>query len=270
MAASNHGRAGSVADHQHLVRNPARAKLGDGRGKRLEALFHHDPAEEHDQQLVVGNAVRAPPLGVAPPGVELVAVDSAGPQGDVLAHALGAQDGGGQFGGRDDRVAASVETAQHRPDDRLEPVKPVILQIGLEAGVDRGHHRHAVGPRPGHGAMGDDVGAGDVDDIGAERLEVGLRSAGEARRDSIFPSPRDREARHVDQVAGRRKGGVLAHRRIDAHLGAAAEQIADQPVQRLVGAVADIIVIAGEQGNAKVGRLHGGPAITGARPKSKA
>ena len=50
-------------------------------------------------------------------------------------------------------------------------------------------------------------------------------------------------------VAG--KAGMLDRRRIDPYLHALAQQIADQPVKRLVGSVADIIVIAGEEGDAE-------------------
>ena len=50
-------------------------------------------------------------------------------------------------------------------------------------------------------------------------------------------------------------------RRIDADLGALAEQIPDQPVERLVGAVADIIIVAREQGDAELFGLHGGTPL---------
>ena len=57
-------------------------------------------------------------------------------------------------------------------------------------------------------------------------------------------------------VAG--KAGLFDRRRIDPDLDALAQQIADQAVERLVGPVAHIIVIARKQGDAEVGRLHGG------------
>jgi len=44
--------------------------------------------------------------------------------------------------------------------------------------------------------------------------------------------------------------------RIDAHLYPLPQQITDQPVERLVGAVADVIVIAREEGDAEVVRFH--------------
>ena len=49
----------------------------DGIGKHVEALFHHDPAKEGDDQFVVGDAERPPPCQVAPAGIELLAVDAA-------------------------------------------------------------------------------------------------------------------------------------------------------------------------------------------------
>ena len=51
---------------------------------------------------------------------------------------------------------------------------------------------------------------------------------------------------------------ILDRRRIDAHLHALPQQIFDEAVERLVGAVAHVIVIARKQGHADVGRLHGG------------
>ena len=74
---------------------------------------------------------------------------------------------------------------------------------------------------------------------------------------SIFRSSRDRYRRNPDQIAGRRKGRMRNRRRIDSHVHALAQQIADQPVERLVGAVAHIIVIARKQGDAEIARLHG-------------
>jgi hypothetical protein len=60
----------------------------------------------------------------------------------------------------------------------------------------------------------------------------------------------------VDYFSGRRKGGMFDRRGINADMHALAKQILDQPVQRLVGAVPDIIVIARKEGHAEVARLH--------------
>jgi hypothetical protein len=49
---------------------------------------------------------------------------------------------------------------------------------------------------------------------------------------------------------------MFDRRGINADMHALAKQILDQPVQRLVGAVPDIIVIARKEGHAEVARLH--------------
>src|SRR5690349_24594426 len=50
---------------------------------------------------------------------------------------------------------------------------------------------------------------------------------------------------------------MFNRRRIDADMGALPQQKADKPVQRLVGAVANIIIVAREQGDAELFGLHG-------------
>ena len=52
------------------------------------------------------------------------------------------------------------------------------------------------------------------------------------------------------------KGRLFHGRRIDPDLDVLAQQIADQPVERLVRPVADVVVIAREQGDAKIARFH--------------
>ena len=48
----------AFADHQHAVLEPALGEGVDRVGKDVEALFHHDPAEEGDDHFVVGDADR--------------------------------------------------------------------------------------------------------------------------------------------------------------------------------------------------------------------
>ncbi len=62
---------------------------------------------------------------------------------------------------------------------------------------------------------------------------------------------------HGDELAGRLERRIVDRRGVDPDLHALAQQIFDQPVERLVGAVADIIVIARKQGDAEVAWLHG-------------
>ena len=60
----------------------------------------------------------------------------------------------------------------------------------------------------------------------------------------------------ADHFAVGLEGRALDGGRIDANRRALAQQIVDQPVQRLIGAVPDIIVIAAEQGDAELGNIH--------------
>jgi len=80
-----------------------------------------------------------------------------------------------------------------------------------------------------------------------------------ARRGShgpIFRPSGNGDGGKVDQIPGRRESGRLGDRRIDPHRRALAQQIAGEPVQRLVRPVADIIVIAAEKGDAEVRHVH--------------
>ena len=180
-------RAGPSPITSTLSLTPCARRRVDRVGEHVEALFQHQPAEEGDDHVIVGDAVRGAKVGAAPVGIELRAVDAARPDRDVAVHALGAQDGGGRFGGRDERVAAAVEAAQDRAHGRLEPLEVIICEIGVEARVDRGDDRDVARPRPADRAVRDDVGAGDVDDVGGEGGEVaahadaGCAAAGDIR-----------------------------------------------------------------------------------------
>ena len=207
------------------------------------------------------------------PGLNCVAVDAAGPDRDVAVHALGAQHRGEGFGRNQQRVAAAVEAAHDRADQRLEHLQMIISEIGVEPGVDRSDDRDVARPRPADRAVGDDVGAGDMDDVGRELGKV----AADARGSSAIGMRYSRRVGMendgtwtISPVA--RKGGVFDRRGINADLRALAQQIADQPVERLVGAVEDIIVIAREEGDAKVAGLHRSGPYRGAgeRPNGRA
>ena len=87
--------------------------------------------------------------------------------------------------------------------------------------------------------------------VGAKSRTSSRTDAGKADRDPIFASPRNADRGHRDEIAGGREGRILHRRRIDAHRRAAAQQMADEAIERAVGAVADAIVIAREQGDAQ-------------------
>ena len=138
------------------------------------------------------------------------------PDRNVVVHPLGAQDRGRGFGRHDDRVAAPIEAAHDRAGDRLQPLQIVILKIGVEARVDRGDDRNALLPRPADRAVGDDVRAGDMDDIGVNSARSRRTLAGSAEAAADIPAAPGCRGRHADQVAGRREGRALDRRRIDA------------------------------------------------------
>ena len=50
---------------------------------------------------------------------------------------------------------------------------------------------------------------------------------------------------------------MLDRRRINTHLRTLTEQVPDQAIQRLVRTITMVIVIAREEGDAEVTRLHG-------------
>src|SRR5206468_2394864 len=115
----------------------------------VQALFHHDAAEERDDHFIVGNPERAAPCHVAAIRVELLAVDAARPDGNVAVHALRTEDECGGLRGRHDDFAATIETAHDMASDRFERLQMVISEIGVKAGVHRGDSGDLVPPRPG-------------------------------------------------------------------------------------------------------------------------
>ena len=250
---------GAIADHQHLVGGTRFAQAGDGLGKDIEALFHHQPSEEDDGDVVVREAETAAPFGIAPRGGEDRAVHPPAPQPDAGVHPHRQQLVDHRLRGRDQRVAAVVEALEALDDQRLEEGHIVIARIGLEAGVDAGEHRQAPRTRPAQRGVGGRIGGGQVDDIGREGLQIALHRRAEVSRHAIFAPAlhRHRHIGHADKIAGGREIGFVDLGRIDAHLRPARQQRADEAVQRLVGPVAGVVVVAAEQGNAKVGYVHG-------------
>jgi len=234
--------------------------------KDVEALFHDQPADEADRRHVVFQAEAAPPFEVAPAGVENLPVDAARPDPDVVVHPLVAEQLRHRIGGREDRVAAAVEPAHRGEQNRLQERHSVIARVGFEPGVDRGDHRQVPFVRERDRAMAGDVGAGDVQDVGLERLQIPAHPRRDPQAELILGTAGNRQSGDVDEVAPGLEGGLLHRRRIDAHRRALAQQIVGEPVQRLVGPVADIIVIAAEDGDAKVGDLHEGAGIGRPRP----
>ena len=265
---SNHGRAGPspMTSTRCLTPRSASASIASANTSRPFSITSRPRKATTSSSSAMPSA--AAPIHVAAAGIELLAVDAARPDRDVAVHALGAQHRGGRFGGRDDRVAAAVEAPHDRAHRRLEPLEMVISEIGLEAGVDRGDGRRCLRRRAQLTARWATMsGLAIWTMLGAKsarsrRTRAGqCAAAGDIRRGRGIGTDGTLTRSPVGSNAG-----FVDRRRIDADLRALAQQIADQPVERLVGAVADIIVIAREQGDAKVARLHR-PALSGGAGK---
>src|SRR3546814_15369973 len=133
--------------------------------------------------------------------------------------------------------------------DTLFPYTP-----RFRSGDDRS--LEAVGERDG--AVAEDFGAGDMEDVGCEGLDVPLDAWRDHQRRAIFAAPGNREGGPAADVADRRTGRLGAGGRVDAQLGALLHQIADEAVQRLVGLVPDVIAVAAEHRDAGTGQVHRG------------
>jgi hypothetical protein len=96
-----------------------------------------------------------------------------------------------------------------------------------------------------------------MDEVRRERIQIATDRSRQPARHLVFAaSRRQRQRRHRHQIAGRRKGRFGVGRRIDTHGHALRQQMADEQIQSLVRAIADIIIIAAEHGNAQIGGVH--------------
>ncbi len=206
------------------------------------------------------------PGGIAAARVELDAVDAPAPDAHLGVHARTPQPGRRRQGGDQHLVAAAVELQEPLLHHRLQEAQAVVGQIGLEAGVQAGHHGAVHAPGQPLGLEADDVGRRHMHDVGREVLDVASERGGHAEAEAVFRAAgqghrRDRrQPLHLGRF--RRRGGVDAHLRM-----AILAQMADQPAQRLGGAVAGVVEVAREQGDAQGTGRQGGLRI-GSRPGS--
>jgi len=61
-----------------------------------------------------------------------------------------------------------IEPPHQDTDERLQIFEMIISEISVEARVDRCNRRDSAPSRPAYRAMTDDIGCGDVDDVGLE------------------------------------------------------------------------------------------------------
>src|SRR3546814_1057005 len=104
--------------------------------------------------------------------------------------------------------------------------------------------------------MAEHFGARNVEDVRPKGAYVPLHRGRNHDRSMIFGSARVRDGGDADELAIGREGGLVDGLLIDAERGDLAEEIFNQTVERLVCSIADIVLVAAEEGNAKVGRVH--------------
>ncbi len=76
---------GTVADDQGTDRRVRRLRRVYGAGEGVDAFFKDQPSDEGDDDIVVAEALRAPPAHVAPARIEQRLIDAARPQANVGA-----------------------------------------------------------------------------------------------------------------------------------------------------------------------------------------
>src|SRR3546814_10591655 len=79
-----------------------------------------------DRRHVVVDAEAPPPGEIALAGIEYLSIDAAGPDADVVVHPLLAEQLGHRIGGREDGVAAAIETPEGGLDERFQEGEAVI------------------------------------------------------------------------------------------------------------------------------------------------
>ena len=173
-------------------------------------------------------------------------------------HLLRLQFGDLALRGRDQRIAAAIEAPQDPLDRGLEEAEPIIARVGLEPRVDRCQHRQIALARPFERPMCHRIGRGQMQHIGCEFRQVRAHLGVDPQGQAIFAAALHRHAGigHIDEIARRREVGFGHHRGIDAQRRALAQQIVSQPVERLVGPVAGIIVVPAEKRDAEIGHIH--------------
>ena len=122
-----------------------------------------------------------------------------------------------------------------------------MFKIGLEARVQAGDDRNAKALGEGLRARPEDVGRGDMDQIGSEARDVLANLPRQPGGEPELASHRQCYRGHRDQVAGGLERRRVGHWRVDAELVALLQAAADQAIERLVGAFPDVIVIAGDE-----------------------
>src|SRR3546814_21191518 len=98
--------------------------------------------------------------------------------------------------------------------------------------MDGGDRRDVVALRPRPRPVPDDVGRGDMHDIGAEGGYVLPDGAGQAHAHAIFAAPRPRKCWNADALAHRPERGALHGGRLDAPRHTSVHPNTDKTIER--------------------------------------
>ena len=107
---------------------------------------------------------------------------------------------------------------------------------------------------PSQGAVTQDVGRGDVDEVRPERLDPGALLAREASRDAVFRASWRGDGRNSEKLPRLLHRWRVGRRTDDEHLVAFANEKADEPPERPGDAVFDVDVVARKESDAERAR----------------
>ncbi len=114
------------------------------------------------------------------------------------------------------------------------------------------HHRNLHGAGEALGLEPQQIGGGQVEEVGGEVDHVLAGGRGQAEGEAIFRPARQAHGRDGDEVADLLGGLVRGRRRINPDIRAdGPAQMVDQPVQGLGRSVARVVEVAREEGDAK-------------------
>ena len=268
------GLGGTIADHHRVEPFAARLEIENGRGEIVEPLFEHETTEEGKHRDIIAKAQPRAQLCIPVAGMEGFGVDAAGPDADVLAHALRPHGRRHRLARRHDMVTALVEAAKHGEQGALEKAQPIVTGIGLEPRVHRGDDRHPHAAGKPQGAAAVKQRQRNVEQVGPEGGDIlagrGRQTPGDA---ILLAAERQRGRGNADQVAGGLEGRCIDCRRVNPHRRPVIEQEPHQHVLGAVGPVPQAVVVAADERDAQARQVQpcavlgviGGPGLDGGR-----
>eukprot|EP01136_Pigoraptor_vietnamica_P011094 Opistho-1_new@49506 len=187
-------------------------------GEDAQPLFLHQPPEEERDDIVGRIAECRAGRLVAQRGIEGRRVDPAAPDRYATGAMLGRKLVRDRQSRREDQVAIAVEAIEIAFEHRPQKAHAVISGIGFEPRMQARHHRNPLRPRPFLGLAPQQVGRGEMDDVGRERLELRPRRPRQAQREPVFGPPGQRKRTDRADIACRIECGFRRARGEDTYL----------------------------------------------------